>query len=150
MNGLQPRADHRFNPFEPHPELDDIDISNLDGMDWLSNSDPFGMFSSRGIDAPKVMSPADASSEARRLSSKVFAHWQLLQAIIERHEAKIQKRWEKRTKTKRVALCWKLGPACRCPIAPTLSPSASSLAKLQKQQQRRAAPSCGRILIRKT
>jgi hypothetical protein len=39
--------------------------------------------------------------EARELSQKILSDWKLLNSIIERHEAVIQKRWVKKTKERR-------------------------------------------------
>jgi len=110
MDPLQPRADHRFDPFEPHPELDGIDTSHFQDTDWNNNSDAFGMFAAQGLAAPKLMSPADVRREARERTSKIFSDYFLLQAIIKRHEAKIKKRWEKKTKTQRLTILLEAWP----------------------------------------
>ncbi|KAI0142823.1 hypothetical protein GGR57DRAFT_375880 [Xylariaceae sp. FL1272] len=104
MNPLQPRQNHQFNPFEPHPELDDLEMPDLDGMDWLNNSDPMGMFASRGMAAPKIPKPADVRREANDRRSQIFAHYHKLRGILERHEAVIQKRWGKKTRTARIGI----------------------------------------------
>ena len=104
MNYLQPRADHRFNPLEPHPELDDVDINDLDGVDWNSNTDPFGIFAARGMAPPPVQKPSTVRQEAMERSKQIHRDYGLLQSTIERHESKIQKRWEKKTKTQKLSI----------------------------------------------
>ncbi len=118
MNPLLPRANHQFNPFEPHPELDDVDVSHFDNKDWNNDSDPFGIFSSQGMAAPKVMKPADVRREAEERAARLLANHSLLQDILQRHEAKIQKRWEKKTRTQRLAIlveAWPNMPATHRP-----------------------------------
>ncbi|KAL7627940.1 hypothetical protein AAE478_002135 [Parahypoxylon ruwenzoriense] len=109
MNPLQPRADHRFNPFEPHPELDDLDDFDTSNVDWNNDSDPFGIFAAKGVGAPPVMPPAEVRREAREKSCRILANHRLLKEILKRHEAKIQKRWEKKTRPQRLKIlldCW--------------------------------------------
>lgn len=110
MNPLLPQANHQFDSFTSHPEPNDVDISDMDGIDWSNNSDPFGMFSSRGLAAPKMLSPADIRREAKESTSKIFKQYHFLQDILARHEAKIQKRWGKKTKTQKLAILLKAWP----------------------------------------
>ncbi|KAL1863080.1 hypothetical protein VTK73DRAFT_6460 [Phialemonium thermophilum] len=109
MNYLQPRADHRFNPSEPHPELDDVNGPDFSNTDWSNDSDPFGIFAARGMAAPPVLSPSQVRREAGERSSRILANYRLLNDIMSRHEAKIQKRWEKKTRSQRLKIlldCW--------------------------------------------
>ncbi|KAK3319886.1 hypothetical protein B0T19DRAFT_451324 [Cercophora scortea] len=99
MDALLRLANHQFNPFKPHPELADVDIS-----------DPFGIFSSRGLPVPQVMRPAQASREAAERAARLLTNHHLLHAILDRHEAVIQKRWDKKTKTQRLAILLKAWP----------------------------------------
>ncbi|GAB0137855.1 hypothetical protein EsDP_00006108 [Epichloe bromicola] len=118
MNPLQPRTNFQFDPFEPHPELDNVDISEFENADWNSNSDPFGFFSRKGLSPPKLMEPAEVRKEARHRSSKIFEDYHKLRAIIERHEAVIQKRWEKKTRSQRLKIlldAWPNMPATHRP-----------------------------------
>ncbi|KAI1108569.1 hypothetical protein F5Y14DRAFT_74617 [Nemania sp. NC0429] len=102
MNPLQPRTNHQFNPFEPHPELDGIDMP--DDIDWGGNSDPFGIFAARGMLPPETPSPSEVRQEAKDRSINIYAHYERLHSILERHEATIQKRWEKKTRTQRIGV----------------------------------------------
>ncbi|KAI0869427.1 hypothetical protein GGS24DRAFT_163939 [Hypoxylon argillaceum] len=109
MNPLQPLANHQFNPFEPHPELDGVEGPDPSDVDWVGNSDPFGMFASRGMAPPKMPSPTEVRREAKDRSTNIFAHYEKLKSTLERHEATIQKRWEKKTRTQRLGIllqCW--------------------------------------------
>ncbi|KAH8775311.1 hypothetical protein F5883DRAFT_627450 [Diaporthe sp. PMI_573] len=53
---------------------------------------------------PEPQQPAEIQREAQRLSRSLFASHRELRAILERHEATIQKRWIKKTKTQRLAI----------------------------------------------
>ncbi|KAJ8129257.1 hypothetical protein O1611_g4371 [Lasiodiplodia mahajangana] len=108
MNPLRPLASHQFNPFEPHPELDGVEVPNE--VNWSSNSDPFGVFASRGMAAPKIPKPSEVRQEAKDRSTNIFAHYEKLQGILERHEATIRKRWEKKTRTQRLAILLQAWP----------------------------------------
>ncbi|KAI0204890.1 hypothetical protein F4808DRAFT_448528 [Astrocystis sublimbata] len=108
MNPLQPRASHQFNPFEPHPELDDVEVPN--DVDWVSNSDPFGIFSSRGMAPPKMPSPSEVRQESKERSTNIFIHHKNLRGVLERHEATIQKRWEKKTRKQRLGILLQAWP----------------------------------------
>lgn len=107
MNPLLPLANHQFNPFEPHPELDDVEVPDVD---WVNNSDPFGLFASRGMAAPKMPSPSEVRQEAKHRSTAIFANRETLRSILERHEATIQKRWEKKTRTQRLGILLQAWP----------------------------------------
>jgi hypothetical protein len=102
MNPLRPITNHQFNPSEPHPELDDVDIP--DDIDFANNTDPFGIFAARGMGAPPLMQPNEIRKMAAQRSERIFANYRRLQSIVERHEATIQKRWEKKSRTQRVSI----------------------------------------------
>ncbi|XDG02516.1 hypothetical protein ABKA04_002131 [Annulohypoxylon sp. FPYF3050] len=104
MNFLQPRTNHQFNPFEPHPELDDIPDDAFDGVDFGTNSDPFGIFTARGMAPPPLLSPAEVRREAHEKSGRILANYHLLEEILKRHELKIQKRWEKKPRPQRLSI----------------------------------------------
>lgn len=110
MNPLLPLANHQFNPFEPHPELDGVGMPDPSHVDWANNSDPFGIFASRGMAPPKVSSPSEVRREAKNRSTNIFAHYDKLQSILERHEATIQKRWEKKSRTQRLNILLQAWP----------------------------------------
>ncbi|KAI0545396.1 hypothetical protein F4679DRAFT_561204 [Xylaria curta] len=108
MNPLRPQVNHQFNPFEPHPELDGVEVP--DDIDWVSNSDPFGVFASRGMAPPKMPSASEVRREAQDRSTNILAYHEKLQSILERHEATIQKRWEKKTRTQRLNILLQVWP----------------------------------------
>lgn len=110
MNPLQPLANHQFNPFEPHPELDGVETPDFGQIDWSKNSDPFGIYAGRGIAPPTILSPTQVRREAKDRSTNIFAHHGKLQSILERHEATIQKRWEKKSRTQRLNILLKAWP----------------------------------------
>ncbi|KAI1779421.1 hypothetical protein F4818DRAFT_140310 [Hypoxylon cercidicola] len=110
MNPLRPLAYHQFNPFEPHPELDGVEMPDPGDLDWVSNSDPFGIFTSRGIAAPKILPPSEVRREAKDRTTNIFAYHEKLQRILERHEATIRKRWEKKTRTQRLGVLLQAWP----------------------------------------
>ncbi|KAI1127038.1 hypothetical protein F5Y10DRAFT_243534 [Nemania abortiva] len=110
MNPLQSLANHQFNPFEPHPELDGVEVPDPGGIDWSSNSDPFGIFASRGMAAPTILPPSEVRREAKDRTTNIFAHYEKLQSILERHEATIRKRWEKKTRTQRLTILLQAWP----------------------------------------
>ncbi|KAM0817759.1 hypothetical protein AB5N19_03566 [Seiridium cardinale] len=110
MNPLQPSLNHQFDPFEPHPELDDVDIPDPSSVDWVNNGDPFGIFSARGMRPPKMMSPIEVRREAADRVGKIFANYSLLRSVLERHETTIQKRWEKKSKAQRLAILLEAWP----------------------------------------
>ncbi|KAH6684818.1 hypothetical protein F5X68DRAFT_171207 [Plectosphaerella plurivora] len=109
MNSSQRRTNHQFDPFAPHPELDDVDV-DMDGIDWATNADPFGIFSSRGMGPPPQLSPAKVREEARTRSKSVLGNFRHLRAIADRHEDKIQKRWAKKSRTQRLSILMETWP----------------------------------------
>ncbi|KAI2618753.1 hypothetical protein GGR54DRAFT_604445 [Hypoxylon sp. NC1633] len=110
MNPLQPLANHQFDPFEPHPELDGVELPDMGGGDWMNNSDAFGIFAKRGMAPPKIPPPSEVRREAKDRSANIFAYYEKLQSILERHEATIRKRWEKKTRTQRLAVLLQAWP----------------------------------------
>ncbi|KAI0862183.1 hypothetical protein F4860DRAFT_473804 [Xylaria cubensis] len=83
-----------MNPFQPHPELPGF---------------PLGVFASRGM-APPKMPPSEVRREAQESSTNIFAYHEELQSILERHEATIQKRWEKKTRPQRLGVLLQAWP----------------------------------------
>ena len=50
------------------------------------------------------MQPAEVRREAKKGTAQLFADFHLLRGILERHEATIQKRWAKKTRTQKLAI----------------------------------------------
>ncbi|KAG8159806.1 hypothetical protein KVR01_010443 [Diaporthe batatas] len=99
------RRDHRFNPFSPSPEhqaiLESAPDMDLDGVDY---SDPSTIARLTGMPAPPTMEPADLQRQARGMSEDIFHNHGLLQEILYRHEATIQKRWSKKTRPQKLKI----------------------------------------------
>ncbi|KAI1264069.1 hypothetical protein F5Y18DRAFT_392433 [Xylariaceae sp. FL1019] len=110
MNPLQLRQDHQLNPLEPHPELAGIEMPDPDGVDWLNNSDAMGAFASRGMAAPRMLKPSEIRREVNDRRGQIFAHYHTLRSILERHEATIRRRWEKKSRTARIGILLQAWP----------------------------------------
>ncbi|EFX05786.1 hypothetical protein CMQ_3855 [Grosmannia clavigera kw1407] len=104
MNPLQPRTNHQFDPFEPHPELDNVDLSSLQGEDWSNPTNFLKMMTPNGMALPSVMTPDEVRREARERTTRLFADYHLLQDILERHEATVQRRWTKKNRAQKLAI----------------------------------------------
>jgi hypothetical protein len=50
-----------------------------------------------GLKLPTFISPEQVKPEAKTRSTNIFRNWDMLNAIVQRHEAVIRKRWKKRT-----------------------------------------------------
>ncbi|KAI5919459.1 hypothetical protein F4810DRAFT_505420 [Camillea tinctor] len=136
MNPLQRAVNHQFNPFEPHPELDSVD--DIENVDWSNNADPFGFFSSRGMPPPTMMQPAEVRREARERSTRILENYHLLKGILERHEVKIQKRWEKKTRPQRLKIllhCWPNMPATHRPDFASFQKHGENMGRMQTQER---------------
>ena len=98
--------------------LNTVNFNNLiksvpDDVDW---DDPVAALDALGIGTtgskvprPKIVSPEELHTQARELSGKIFDHYERLQAILQRHESTIQKRWAKKTRKQRREVlldCW--------------------------------------------
>lgn len=59
---------------------------------------------------PKLASPDDVRRESKARSASIFASHSNLRGILVRHEATIQKRWTKKTRTQRQAILLKAWP----------------------------------------
>lgn len=66
--------------------------------------------SAEAVGCLQPQSSTDVQREAQDLSRSLFANHRELRAILERHEATIQKRWIKKTKTQRQAILLKAWP----------------------------------------
>ncbi|PHH92870.1 hypothetical protein CDD83_4013 [Cordyceps sp. RAO-2017] len=65
-----------------------------------------------------MMTPAEVRREVAETVPLLFADQRLLRGILERHEAKIQKRWDKKTRTQRLSIlleAWPNMPATHRP-----------------------------------
>lgn len=96
-----------MNPFQLHPERDDVEPPKAD---YVNDSDALGMFAARGLAPPKIPHPDEVQREAKDRRTNIFANYRALQSILERHEAAIQKRWERKTRTKRIGILLQLWP----------------------------------------
>jgi hypothetical protein len=97
----------RFDPFNDEHTRDlpgsDDDFS---GVDW---NDPASFFNAigagpGGLPMPKMVSAQDVKKQAKQHSIRIFQDWELLKAVLDRHEPTIHKRWLKKTRNQRVAL----------------------------------------------
>ncbi|KAJ4327131.1 hypothetical protein N0V84_002393 [Fusarium piperis] len=115
---MQPRRDFRFDPFQSDQELgipDDFNDGIPDGIDW---SNPESFLKAMGGPMPKMPSPAEVRREAEEKSRDIFAAYDTLRNIIQRHEATIQKRWSKKTRQQRLQVllnAWPGMPASHRP-----------------------------------
>ncbi|KAL8345863.1 hypothetical protein RB601_005771 [Gaeumannomyces tritici] len=80
--------------------------SDENEVDW---SDPNTMRQLTGMDVP-AKPPAQVQREAESLAQRTLAHYTTLGAILDRHEASIQKRWAKRTENTRLKVLLDLWP----------------------------------------
>lgn len=62
------------------------------------------------LPVPQILSPSSVRREASALSEDIIESWQQLNNIVQRHEAKIHKRWQKRTRTQRSKLLLTVWP----------------------------------------
>lgn len=119
---MEPRQNFRYNPwnFDPTQVSDEkvrIDTKKLDGVNW---SDPQSVLDAMGIQGPIPRMPTveEVRREADGNSRKIFASYDTLSKIIQRHEATIQKRWSKKTKQQRLQIllnAWPGMPASHRP-----------------------------------
>ena len=109
MNPLDGRQDHQYRFDSSHRDdgASDLDFKN---KDFVNDSDPLGMFAARGVDAPPIPTPEKLREDVASYAARIFANQRLLQQILDRHEATIQKRWEKRGKAQRLAVLLELWP----------------------------------------
>ncbi|KAH8734678.1 hypothetical protein BGZ61DRAFT_442937 [Ilyonectria robusta] len=89
--------------------------ANMFGIDW---NDPVNLMVAMGGRMPECPSPAEVKEEAKERSSKIFSTYRTLNKILERHEATIQKRWSKKTRSQRLRIllnAWPDMPASHRP-----------------------------------
>lgn len=98
------RINPRFNPMAPGAELPAGVDGDFENIDW---NDPASFFKAiganpGGLPMPSSMpSPEEVRKQTQNHSTRIFQDWNFLKAVIERHEATIQKRWFKKTKEQR-------------------------------------------------
>ncbi|PWY69622.1 hypothetical protein BO94DRAFT_628459 [Aspergillus sclerotioniger CBS 115572] len=120
---MQPRPDHQFDPFGPGAELYDNHglPDEIDKFDW---NDPAAFFKAIGagqpgaLPLPEILSKEDVCREATTWSQSIFTSYETLHAILQRHEATIQKRWLKKTRAQRLKIlltAWPNMPAIHRP-----------------------------------
>lgn len=96
-------TDPRLRALQAISRQDD-DADSDDGLANVDTSDPLAWFKAMGAGTPggtpmpTLISPEEARRKAREKSNKIFQHLRHLRAIVDRHEATIQKRWAKKTK----------------------------------------------------
>ncbi|KAI0394681.1 hypothetical protein F5Y17DRAFT_466175 [Xylariaceae sp. FL0594] len=100
-----------------------------------NDSDPFGIFAGAGRAPPKVGVPNEVRHEAKERAASIFASHRTLRAILDRHEATIQKRWEKKTRTQRLAILLQVWPG----MATTHRPDFAAFRKQSQLRFRRDA-----------
>lgn len=104
------RPDHQFDPFGPEAAAyDDVDL-DMDSIDFNDPASFMKMIGGGNLPVPKLMQPAEVRREAAGRSKRLFLSHNDLHAILERHEATIQKRWAKKTKAQRQAILLKAWP----------------------------------------
>ncbi|RGP64201.1 hypothetical protein FSPOR_8020 [Fusarium sporotrichioides] len=96
----------QFDPFSDEAaQFDNQD--DLSDIDW---SNPMEFVKSLGGPMPKFASPAKVWKEASEYSSNIFASYEILKQILQRHEATIQKRWTGKTRQQRLQILLKAWP----------------------------------------
>ncbi|KAK5993500.1 hypothetical protein PT974_06932 [Cladobotryum mycophilum] len=73
-------------------------------------SNPINFFNAIGRPAPRLPSAADVRAEAKKRAITIFFNYELLNGILQRHEATIQKRWTKKTRQQRINTLLKAWP----------------------------------------
>lgn len=99
------RAPPQFDPFAPDAErydgeLDDA-FANMDRDDPLSFFKAIGAGQPGALLMPKLLSTAAVKGARRQRAARICNDRRLLNDIVERHEATLQKRWMKKTKEQR-------------------------------------------------
>ncbi|KAM0417459.1 hypothetical protein ACHAPT_012521 [Fusarium lateritium] len=134
---MEPRRDFRFDPFKCVQKVgvpEDFDDEELEEIDW---SNPESFLEAMGIKGlmPKRPSPAEVRQEAEGKSRQIFAAYETLSKIIERHEATIQKRWSKKTRRQRQQILLNAWPGMPAPHRPDFD----ALRKESREQRERGS-----------
>jgi plasmid maintenance system killer protein len=79
---------------------------DFSGIDYKDPASFFAALQAGGssLPIPKMISPGQVKKQAIKRSIQIFKDWELLKAILDRHEATIHKRWTKKTKNQRVKI----------------------------------------------
>ncbi|KAH7308418.1 hypothetical protein B0I35DRAFT_441908 [Stachybotrys elegans] len=93
--------ERRLDP--PMPELHDREAER-DGQVQPDYNDPATLAALTGMAAPPTMSPEQLRAKAEGLSQNILANYDILQAILARHETVIQKRWGKKKKQQKLTI----------------------------------------------
>lgn len=92
----------QFNPFDSEAfGAGGPDLSSIDFNDPASFA---RLLQGSGLPIPTASSPTAVRREATERSANIFASYNTLKAIIERHEATIQRRWTKKTTKQRLII----------------------------------------------
>ncbi|KAF2729709.1 hypothetical protein EJ04DRAFT_501849 [Polyplosphaeria fusca] len=95
-----PPVNSHFDPFNPEhtANLPDIDFSSIDWNDPWEGLRALGIGGpGTNIPIPKSISADQVKKEARHHSFQILKDFELLRAILDRHEPTIHKRWTKKT-----------------------------------------------------
>ena len=79
-----------------------LDLNSIDVRD--AHAAKLAHIMGADVQPPKDMKPAEVRREAEGRSKRLFISYNDLRAILERHEATIQKRWTKKTQAQRQAM----------------------------------------------
>ncbi|KAH7142916.1 hypothetical protein B0J13DRAFT_51700 [Dactylonectria estremocensis] len=112
---MEPRANHQFDPFDPKNDKYDGDNDALESIDW---NDPASFMAAMGGPIPVCLSPIEVRQEATKRSRNIFATYETLSKILERHEGTVQKRWTKKTRRQRLQILLKAWPDMPTPHRP--------------------------------
>lgn len=107
---MDPRQDYQFDPFGAGAAAYDNIGADLDGIDFNDPASFMKLLGGGGLPVPERMQPAEVRREAEGRSQRLFVSYNELRAILERHEATIQKRWAKKTKAQRQAILLRAWP----------------------------------------
>jgi hypothetical protein len=146
---VNPRFD-RFNP-EHTANLPDLDLSSIDWSNPWEGLRALGVGGpGSNIPIPKSISADQTKKEAKQHSLQIFKDFELLRAILDRHESTIYKRWMKKTVKQKHVILLSAWPN----MATTHRPDFQAFKK-ETEQQRDAGQStvrriCGHISISKT
>lgn len=96
---MPPSFNARFNPLNSN--IDDRDLPHIDWdkVDWddaASIVRSLGGGQGTGIPIPPKISSKEVRKQAGQRSTQIFRDWELLGAILDRHETTVHKRWLKK------------------------------------------------------
>ncbi|KAJ3535329.1 hypothetical protein NM208_g7175 [Fusarium decemcellulare] len=117
---MEPRTNHQFDPFDPKNDkyLGDTDDDVFNSIDWSDPTSFLAAMGGAGGPMPACPSPAEVRQEATQRSRNIFASYETLNKILERHEETIRKRWTKKTRKQRLQILLKAWPDMPSPHRP--------------------------------